>query len=75
MLSELHRHSLATCTKGDSWRRLVILLAQLRGDRRVETLLKEKHPELLQVAEAWQQSVNQNLDKVFMRRSPPVTAE
>jgi len=35
----------------DAWRRLVILLAQLKGDRKVEQLLKEKHPELLQVAD------------------------
>ncbi|CAE7224644.1 unnamed protein product [Symbiodinium sp. CCMP2592] len=35
----------------DAWRRLVIVLAQSRGDRKVEALLKERHPELLQVAE------------------------
>ncbi|CAL1172294.1 unnamed protein product [Cladocopium goreaui] len=35
----------------DAWRRLVILLAQLKGDRKVEQLLREKHPELLQVAD------------------------
>ncbi|CAK9041106.1 unnamed protein product [Durusdinium trenchii] len=35
----------------DAWRRLVILLAQLKGDRKVEQLLKEKHPELMQVAD------------------------
>eukprot|EP00438_Fugacium_kawagutii_P033748 Skav209664 [mRNA] locus=scaffold2126:169476:174122:+ [translate_table: standard] len=37
----------------DAWRRLVILLAQLKGDRKVEQLLKDKHPELLQVADPW----------------------
>ena len=32
----------------------MILLAQLKGDRKVEQLLREKHPELLQVADSWQ---------------------
>eukprot|EP00440_Ansanella_granifera_P011511 gb/GFBE01012497.1/.p1 GENE.gb/GFBE01012497.1/~~gb/GFBE01012497.1/.p1 ORF type:complete len:373 (+),score=53.27 gb/GFBE01012497.1/:1-1119(+) len=43
--------AVATADERDSWRRLVILLAQLRGDRKVEEMLKEKHPELLPIAE------------------------
>ncbi|CAJ1374408.1 unnamed protein product, partial [Effrenium voratum] len=35
----------------EAWRRLVIVLAQVKGDRKVEALLKEKHPELLTIAD------------------------
>ena len=39
-----------TSVSGEAWRRLVIVLAQVKGDRKVEALLKEKHPELLTIA-------------------------
>lgn len=35
----------------DAWRRLVVLLATLQGDEEVEDLLREKHQELVHVAE------------------------
>ena len=43
----------------------MILLAQLKGDRKVEQLLKEKHPELLQVADSWAERQNANCQLFF----------
>eukprot|EP00435_Cladocopium_sp_Y103_P048281 s1075_g14.t1 len=63
----------------DAWRRLVILLAQLKGDRKVEQLLREKHPELLQAhsharsAMATVEGVTEVRPKLYLSARDPAT--